>query len=413
MLGFGSAQAAGLSELIAKKRYPKAIEVLREQLKGRRRDPRVRRQLADVLAMAGRPKEAVPILLELAEDLALSGAAGKAIAILKRAQRLGPGQPEVEEQLAYLINQEKAPSADPWVRPADSEPPPPRFDDLGGPPQPYLGDLEEIPDDEKPQRLPPPVTRREPPLPPAPASGPDEEALPLPSPPPPPDASEDLLPTDDEKPSPPAATPGSDGDAGEAASPPEGLSPPEEHGPEPNEDAFRDEVLGLIEDVLSGRAAPESSTMTSLPVVQTSLFPDFSVDELVEVIRGLELRAYEPGEIVVTEGEPGASLFVLTTGAVRTYVRDATGASAAVRVLREGDFFGEVSLLEGSPRTATVTAAGHCELLEIDRLTLGKIAHKHPRVWTVVRDFSEQRARSEAELAARAGQAVPEGDGRG
>ena len=51
MLGFGSAQAAGLSELIAKKRYPKAIEVLREQLKGRRRDPRVRRQLADVLAI--------------------------------------------------------------------------------------------------------------------------------------------------------------------------------------------------------------------------------------------------------------------------------------------------------------------------------------------------------------------------
>ena len=137
MLGFGSAQAAGLSELIAKKRYPKAIEVLREQLKGRRRDPRVRRQLADVLAMAGRPKEAVPILLELAEDLALAGAAGKAIAILKRAQRLGPGQPEVEEQLAYLINQQKAPSPDPWTRAqADSEPPPPRFDDLGSPPPP-------------------------------------------------------------------------------------------------------------------------------------------------------------------------------------------------------------------------------------------------------------------------------------
>jgi hypothetical protein len=208
--------------------------------------------------------------------------------------------------------------------------------------------------------------------------------------------------------SPPDRSPGSARDAGGATAPSE-FPLPEEDGPEPDEDAFRDEVLGLIEDVLSGRAAPESSTMTSLPVVQTPLFPDFSVDELVEVIRGLELRAYEPGEIVVTEGEPGESLFVLTTGAVRTYVRDANGASAAVRVLREGDFFGEVSLLEGSPRTATVTAAGHCELLEIDRLTLGRIAHKHPRVWSVVRNFSEQRARSEAELAARAGQNVPEG----
>lgn len=390
MLGFGSAQVAGLSELIAKKRYPKAIEVLREQLKGRRRDPRVRRQLADVLAMAGRPKEAVPILLELAEDLALSGASGKAIAILKRAQRLGPGQPEVEEQLAYLINQQKAPSPDPWARarPADSEPPPPRFEDLGGPAPPYLGDLEEIPEEERPPRVAAPGGRSEVPPPPPPVPSPEEEVLPLPSPPSPSEPSEGLLPTEEEP------SPRSD-----------------EKDPESAEDAFRDEVLGLIEDVMSGRKAPESSTMSRLPVVQTPLFPDFSVDELVEVIRGLELRAYEPGEIVVTEGEPGESLFVLTTGAVRTYVRDERGGSAAVRVLREGDFFGEVSLLEGSPRTATVTAAGHCELLEIDRLTLGRIAHKHPRVWSVVRDFSERRARSEAELAARAGQTVPEGSG--
>ena len=76
-------------------------------------------------------------------------------------------------------------------------------------------------------------------------------------------------------------------------------------------------------------------------------------------------------------------------------------------MLGEGDFFGEVSLLEGSPRTATVTAAARSELLEIDRLTLGKIAHKHPRVWSVVRSFYEKRARSEAERAARSGQRAP------
>jgi hypothetical protein len=408
MLGFGSAQAARLSELIAKKRYPKAIELLRVQLRSRRRDPRVRRQLADVLALAGRSKEAVPILLELAEDLALSGAAGQAIAALKRAQRLEPGQPEVEEQLAYLINQQKAPAPDPWAqgRRADSEPPPPRFDDLGGPPPPYLGDLEEIPSAEQPERFPTPTERGEAP-PPPPVPGADEEALPLPSPPPRSEAPEDLLPMEEASSS--DTAPGPAGGSGGGTAPPEEPPPPGEERPELDENAFRDEVLGLIEDVLSGRQAPESSTMTSLPVVQTPLFPDFSVDELVEVIRGLELRAYEPGEIVVTEGEAGSSLFVLTTGWVRTYVRDTNGASAAVRVLREGDFFGEVSLLEGSPRTATVTAAAHCELLEIDRLTLGRIAHKHPRVWSVVRDFSERRARSEAELAARAGQTATEG----
>ncbi len=413
MLGFGNTRAAALSELIAKKRFPKAIEIIREDLQRRRRDPRLRRQLADVLVMAGRPKEAVPILLELADDLALSGAAGKAIAILKRAQRLAPGQPEVEEQLAYLITQEKAPSPDPWVRAraTPSEPPPPRYED---PPAPaFLGDLEEVSDEvvaappssgpplvteaPPPSSGPPPSSRRRRQLGPPPVlearppTEPEAEDLPLPSPPPRAEASsEPLLPTEGE---------------------PEEFPLPEEDGLEGDEDTFRDEVLGLIEDVFSGRAAPESSDMTSLPVVQTPLFPDFSVDELVEVIRGLELRSFAPGEIVVAEGEPGESVFVVTTGSVRTYVRDAEGRNAAVRVLGEGDFFGEVSLLEGSPRTATVTAAGRCELLEIDRLTLGKIAHKHPRVWSVVRSFYEKRARSEAELTARAG--PPAGDAEG
>jgi hypothetical protein len=384
MLGFGRTRAAALSELIAKKRFPKAIEVLREELKRRRRDPRLRRQLAEVLVMADRPKEAVPILLELADDLALSGAAGKAIAILKRAQKLAPGQREVEEQLAYLITQEKAPSSDPWARAraAESEPPPPRYEDSTRPA--FLGDLEEIADEaQTPPPGPGPAPSFEAPAPTE--AGGDE--FPLPSPPPRADASsEGFLPTEEEA---------------------EEFPLPEGDGLEGDEDTFRDEVLGLIEDVFSGRAAPESSTLTSLPVVQTPLFPDFSVDELVEVIRGLQLRSFEPGEIVVTEGEPGESLFVLTTGSVRTYVRDANGRSSAVRILGEGDFFGEVSLLEGSPRTATVTAATRTELLEIDRLTLGNIAHKHPRVWSVVRTFYEKRARSDAERAARAGQAMP------
>jgi CRP-like cAMP-binding protein len=69
--------------------------------------------------------------------------------------------------------------------------------------------------------------------------------------------------------------------------------------------------------------------------------------------------------------------------------------------MREGDFFGEISLLTGGPRTATVTAATRCELLELDRATLDEIARAHPRVLDVLRRFSEERA------AATAGAAEP------
>lgn len=131
------------------------------------------------------------------------------------------------------------------------------------------------------------------------------------------------------------------------------------------------------------------------------LFSDFSHEELVEMIRGLELRKVDPGGIIVTEGENGDSLFILTTGAVRAFVRNREGTNKEVRRIDEGEFFGEISLLSGTPRTATITAATYCELLELDRETLDDISQRHPRVATVVKEFYVQRAGSEQERDAR------------
>jgi CRP-like cAMP-binding protein len=69
--------------------------------------------------------------------------------------------------------------------------------------------------------------------------------------------------------------------------------------------------------------------------------------------------------------------------------------------MEEGEFFGEISLLTGKPRTATVTAAGPVELLELDRATLDDISSRHPRVRAVVEEFAEKRSGSERERLAR------------
>jgi CRP-like cAMP-binding protein len=134
---------------------------------------------------------------------------------------------------------------------------------------------------------------------------------------------------------------------------------------------------------------------------RSPLFSDFSREELLEVIRGLELRTHDAGAIVVTEGEPGNSLFVVTHGTVRAFVKTASGRNAEVRRMEEGEFFGEVSLLSGTPRTATVTAASRCELLELDRGTLDDICRRHPRVRAVLEEFYAQRVGSESEREAR------------
>ena len=55
---------------------------------------------------------------------------------------------------------------------------------------------------------------------------------------------------------------------------------------------------------------------------RSPLFSDFSPEELLAIIQGLSLLSLEPGEILMTEGESGGSLFLLTTGSVRAYVKN-------------------------------------------------------------------------------------------
>ncbi len=119
------------------------------------------------------------------------------------------------------------------------------------------------------------------------------------------------------------------------------------------------------------------------------------------MIRGLWLRSFAPGAIVMTEGEAGDSLFILTTGAVRIFVKNQEGRNVEVRRMEDGEFFGEISLLSGKARTATITASSSCEVLELDRATLDDIARRHPRVRTIVQEFYERRSGSELEREAR------------
>jgi len=102
-------------------------------------------------------------------------------------------------------------------------------------------------------------------------------------------------------------------------------------------------------------------------------------------------RAMRAGEVLVEEGAPAGSLFVVMRGAVEVGRRGADGSLRVVARIDAGGVFGEMSLVSGSPRLATVAAVEDGELLELGRAELDAIALQRPAVADVVRRLYGER----------------------
>jgi CRP-like cAMP-binding protein len=92
------------------------------------------------------------------------------------------------------------------------------------------------------------------------------------------------------------------------------------------------------------------------------------------------------GTVLVREGEPAESFYVIVSGTVRV-----ERAGQFLRSMSDGGFLGEIALVEGSERTATVTCATDCELVELGSFEFGRVLARFPDV----------RARVEAAVARR------------
>lgn len=430
VLGFGASKTEDVATLIAKKNFSKAIEVIKTQLKGQRPDPRLRMQLADVLIMAGKGREAAVVLEPLADEFAREGFAAKAISVLKKIQKADPSRRDVETKLASLI-EAKQKQATVTLPPAATGMPEIGMEEIGFEPPGGGSIAVSVPVSVSVPATPPPA-----PVPPPAEMGMELEmapvaaaplSVPAPEPEPVPVAPEippvELIPLAADEPAPAAPEPAP------AAAPPARdffLDEPEEAGlefdgdeltpadaeplvdaeplpeaeplveaaPDPMSDtAFADEVASLLDNLMGDETAPtdEAAPAEGAQIVVSPLFRDFSVDELVAVIQGLKLLTYLPRQIVLKEGDRGESLYMLTSGTVKAFRKNAQGKQVALAELTEGAFFGEGSILTGKPRTATVVAWSECELLELDRPTLDSITKTHPHVWDVLKEFAEKR----------------------
>jgi cAMP-dependent protein kinase regulator len=97
------------------------------------------------------------------------------------------------------------------------------------------------------------------------------------------------------------------------------------------------------------------------------------------------------GEVIVREGAPGDSMFVVVEGMVNVVREEPSGEQRHLASLPEGSFFGEMALVAGTPRLATVIAAQDGLLFEIDRVVLTTLAAIHPEIDRVVHRFYQDR----------------------
>ena len=151
-------------------------------------------------------------------------------------------------------------------------------------------------------------------------------------------------------------------------------------------------IDSIIDDVGSSADAPPSP----LPQSNESpggipLFSQLSMQEFIDVAVVLERRSVKAGTVIVREGDPGDSMFIVSTGEADATVED-NGKTVKVHNFKDGDFFGEMAVLSGEPRNATVTAVKSTELLELRRDNLHKIFSKHPEVEAKIRLANDERA---------------------
>jgi CRP-like cAMP-binding protein len=159
----------------------------------------------------------------------------------------------------------------------------------------------------------------------------------------------------------------------EASLPPEAPSGPA-HGPEdiPPEQARRERDAGRF-------------------------FAAFPRPALEELLSSTEVISYEENQVIVNEGDPGTSMFLIVEGHVEVSTRDTAGRPLALARLGPGEFFGEVAMLTGRPRTATVVAVDRVTVIETSKVEIDRLVVSYPEVAAVMQHFLETRAQATME----------------
>lgn len=125
---------------------------------------------------------------------------------------------------------------------------------------------------------------------------------------------------------------------------------------------------------------------TALDLEHIALFRTLTLSQLTDLAEHLDVEDVEPGDVLLREGEPGDTLYLLRVGVV-----EATAAGRHLGRLRGGDFFGELALYIDGRRHATVTAVEKGTVYRMTSSSFDELKAEHAEIATAVRDTAAMR----------------------
>jgi CRP/FNR family cyclic AMP-dependent transcriptional regulator len=114
----------------------------------------------------------------------------------------------------------------------------------------------------------------------------------------------------------------------------------------------------------------ENSPIDAKFIAEVPFFKHLSESDRVDLSQSLERLHVPAGRLLFAAGDPGDCLYIIKSGSVELFVRNTVGDKVLLHTSGEGDLFGELSLLDSGPRSASALAAGPTDLLVLHRKDL-------------------------------------------
>ncbi len=138
------------------------------------------------------------------------------------------------------------------------------------------------------------------------------------------------------------------------------------------------------------QSVPEGHAEAQAIMRGEALFDCLNDAQLDHVLHCGRFNRYGRGEALIQEGAEGDSMFVMLKGTAHVSVLR-NGSAVRLGVLRAGDCFGEMSLLTGEPRSATIRAEDDCEALEISKAAMAEVLQESPQCLTQLSELLAKR----------------------